>query len=97
MASTRWPTLAGPLNSHPRRFLKAFFWTWFSGDRAGMVNFAAPQTLSEPTTLPSNCTGYRINWRPDDYCYLGSSGGGGCTFTLAAGATATIDAALALR
>lgn len=81
MASRRWPTLTGPLNSHPRRFLKAFLWTWSSGDRAGMANFAAPRTLSELTTLPSICTGYRINWRPD-YCYLGSSGGGGCTFTL---------------
>lgn len=73
--------VAGPLDSNPRRFLKAYLSTWFAGDRAGMGNFAAPQTLSGFTTSPSNYTGFRVNWRPD-YCSLGSSGAGGCTFTL---------------
>lgn len=73
--------VTGPLDSNPRRFLNAFLSTWFAGDRAGMANFAAPQTLSEFTTSPSNYTGYRINWQPD-YCSLGSSAAGACTFTL---------------
>jgi len=69
--------------TNPRQFLDQFLATWWSGDRDGLSAYATSQALSNFTTDPRNWEDYHLVWT--NYCLLGSSGSGGCTFLLTGG------------